>query len=174
MKPRTSKPKFINQKLSFGEITKGVTSVYLITRQHLNTLSLVGIVSSQGGSVCATALFVAEIKLPKNSCYLHKNMTIFQILVLVYLVIITPRSTRHHYKQANVVIIMLIECKVTLFMLLSLLLTLCCLVVLLLLKCVEFSMSCYWCLNRHLCILPERFAKKDLNLVIVCRKDVML
>ena len=29
-----------------------------------------------------------------------------------------------------------------------------------------------WCLNRHLCILPERFAKKDLNLVIVCRKDV--
>ena len=30
-----------------------------------------------------------------------------------------------------------------------------------------------WCLNRHLCILPERFAKKDLNLVIVCRKDVM-
>ena len=31
----------------------------------------------------------------------------------------------------------------------------------------------YWCLNRHLCILPECFAKKDLNLVIVCRKDVM-
>ena len=31
----------------------------------------------------------------------------------------------------------------------------------------------YWCLNRHLCILPERFAKKDLNLVIVCRKDIM-
>ena len=30
----------------------------------------------------------------------------------------------------------------------------------------------YWCLNRHLCILPERFAKKDLNLVIVCHKDV--
>ena len=30
-----------------------------------------------------------------------------------------------------------------------------------------------WCLNRHLCILPERFAKKDLNLVIVCPKDVM-
>ena len=29
-----------------------------------------------------------------------------------------------------------------------------------------------FCLNRHLCILPERFAKKDLNLVIVCRKDV--
>ena len=30
--------------------------------------------------------------------------------------------------------------------------------------------SCYWCLNRHLCILQERFAKKDLwiaNLVIV-------
>ena len=32
--------------------------------------------------------------------------------------------------------------------------------------------NAYWCLNRHLCILPERFAKKDLNLVIVCRKDV--
>ena len=32
---------------------------------------------------------------------------------------------------------------------------------------------CYWCLNRHLCILPERFVKKDLNLVIVCRNDVM-
>ena len=30
----------------------------------------------------------------------------------------------------------------------------------------------YWCLNRHLCILPERFAIKDLNLVIVCRRDV--
>ena len=30
----------------------------------------------------------------------------------------------------------------------------------------------YWCLNRHLCILPEHFAKKDLNLVIVCHKDV--
>ena len=29
-----------------------------------------------------------------------------------------------------------------------------------------------WCLNRHLCILPEHFAKKDLNLVIVCRKDI--
>ena len=27
-------------------------------------------------------------------------------------------------------------------------------------------------LNRHLRILPERFAKKDLNLVIVCHKDV--
>ena len=32
----------------------------------------------------------------------------------------------------------------------------------------------YWCLNRHLCILRERFAKKHLNLVIVCRKDVTL
>ena len=35
------------------------------------------------------------------------------------------------------------------------------------------SVGNYWCLNRHLCILPECFAKKDLNLVIVCRKDVM-
>ena len=31
----------------------------------------------------------------------------------------------------------------------------------------------HWCLNRHLCILPERFAKKGLNLVIVCCKDEM-
>ena len=35
-----------------------------------------------------------------------------------------------------------------------------------------FTDSYFWCLNRHLCILPERFAKKDLNLVIVCHKDV--
>ena len=35
-----------------------------------------------------------------------------------------------------------------------------------------FFRNACWCLNRHLCILPERFAKKDLNLVIVCRKDV--
>ena len=38
--------------------------------------------------------------------------------------------------------------------------------------CVILAQGVYWCLNRHLCILPERFAKKDLNLVIVCRKDV--